>query len=341
MRQIVAILLDSLRMLRAAKVFWVSMILSSLIGLVYLSIALESDGYSVLFGLKKWEHAVLRGGTAEGEWLYVNIFTQFIYRFWLGVGAILLALISTVSVFPEFTRDGAVEIALSKPVSRMKLFLTKYVGCLLFVAIQSVLFAVLVFAALIWRLDYVNWSIFWVVPVIVFAFSLIHCVQVLVGVLTRSSVISLLVGICFWGVVWLIQLGADVTYKQGYALDEVNLGIDWGGGGIVEKNHEDAGDSTSKDAYDAIDKISTPLPKIRDLTLSLEQLVKFRDSGSLLEKIQLGEMIRSGGTREQKEMAAERLTRERHSLIYMVLTSLGFELVVVSMACWIFCRRDY
>lgn len=327
-------------MLQAAKLFWVSMILSGLIGFVYLSIGLEEDGYSVLFGLRKWEHPVLRGGTAEGEWLYVTIFTQFIYRFWLGVGAILLALMSTVSVFPEFTRDGAVEISLSKPVSRLKLFLTKYVGCLLFVAIQSVLFAVLVFAALIWRLDYVNWSVFWIVPVIVFAFSLIHCVQVLVGVVTRSSVISLLVGICFWGTVWMIQLGSDITYKQGYAMAQVNLGIDWTGGGIVEREDGDYADTASQEVYDAIERVSMPLPKIRDLTLSLERLVDFRDSGSILEKIKLEE-ANHGGTLEQKHAAVEQLTRARHSLLYIVLSSLGFEVIVLGLAAWVFCRRDY
>lgn len=340
MRQIYTILLDSLRMLHARKMFWVTLWLSALVGVVYMSIALEEDGFSVMFGMRKWENAIMKAGTAEGEWLYVNLFVQFIYRLWLGVGAILLALISTVSVFPEFTREGAVEIALSKPVSRLKLFVTKYLGCLLFVAIQSALFSVLVFVAFIWRLDYVNWSIFWVVPVIVFAFSLIHCVQVLVGILTRSSMVALLVGICFWGILWVMQLGADISYKQGYAYDEVGLAIDWREGRVTEKSNESAPDTATQKTYQMIEMASAPLPKIRDLTLSLGSLVTFRDSGSLLENIHVDEIIRSGSP-DEREQAAERLTRERHSLAYTVLSSLAFELVVLGIAYWCFKRRDY
>ena len=45
-------------------------------------------------------------------------------------------MISTASLFPDFLAGGAVDLYLSKPISRLRLFLFKYSCGLLFVALQ-------------------------------------------------------------------------------------------------------------------------------------------------------------------------------------------------------------
>lgn len=340
MIQTITILTDSMRMLLERKLFWVSFIFSSLLGLIYLSISLEPDGLSLFFGMKHIENDVFFKGSADGEFFYVSLFSTYITRYWLGGGAILLALISTVSVFPEFMKPGTIEVSLSKPVSRMKLFFVKYFGCLIFAGLQASLFALIVFVAIGWRLEYWNWTIFWVVPIITFAFSLIHCVQVLVGVLTRSSLMALLSGISFWGLVWLVQMTEQTVYLNAHAMVEEKMSVDWKTGKFQGYDEKQKVDAEAQENYQLVKSIATPLPKVRDVTLYLDQLVQFRDSGSILEQVDLIASVEKNDI-QFKAQRAERRTQERHTPTYIYLSSLGFECVVLSLACFIFVRRDY
>ena len=89
-----------------------------------------------------------------------------------------------------------------------------------------------------------------------------------------------------------------------------------------------------------VKSIATPLPKVRDVTLYLDQLVQFRDSGSILEQVDLIASVEKNDI-QFKAQRAERRTQERHTPTYIYLSSLGFECVVLSLACFIFVRRDY
>jgi len=134
MRQELTLLLDSFRLLQAKRLFWVALGISGLVGLVYASIGFTPTGMSMWFGLQSFDNPLIRAGTAEAEAFYLLLFTDLIVRFWLAWFAVALALISTSSIFPEFLREGAVEMLLSKPLGRLRLFVWKYLGSLLFVA---------------------------------------------------------------------------------------------------------------------------------------------------------------------------------------------------------------
>lgn len=340
MVQVCTLLLDSFRMLLARRLFWVSVILSSLLALIYLSISLDPNGVSLFFGYKFIENPVLKAGSPVGEYFYVTLFTTYLNRYWLGSGAILLALISTVSVFPEFTRSGAIEVSLSKPISRIKLFFVKYVGCLLFVALQTTIFAGIVFLAIGLRLDYWNYSVFWVIPVITFVFSLIHCVQVLIGIWTRSSLAALLTGICFWALCWIVQMTEQTLYLNTYAMVEEKISVDWKTGSFEGYDEKQAVDPEAEKNYQIMRAMSVPFPKVRDVTLYLEQLVQFRDSGSILEQIDLVASVEKNEI-QYKTQRAERRTRERHTPVYFIGSSLAFECIVLLLTAGVFVRRDY
>ena len=59
MRVMGILLLDSFRMLRARRLFWVALCLSGLIAMVYASIGFDEGGVSVLFGLLSFESCLL------------------------------------------------------------------------------------------------------------------------------------------------------------------------------------------------------------------------------------------------------------------------------------------
>jgi ABC-type transport system involved in multi-copper enzyme maturation permease subunit len=76
------------------------------------------------------------------QFWYKWVFSVFVIGIWAKWAALVLALISTASIFPELIASGSIDLYLSKPISRLRLFLTKYVGGLLFVVLQMTIFAV-------------------------------------------------------------------------------------------------------------------------------------------------------------------------------------------------------
>ena len=182
------LLLDSFRVLRAQKLFWIVLLLSGMVALVYVSIGFNERGISLFFGLWTIEHGTLQLGTEESRELYLLIFTNTIVPYWLGLFAVVLALISCASIFPEFVREGAIELTLSKPPRRITLFLGKYLGSLLFVFLQVLPFTVIVFLSFGIRFEEWNLGFFWAVPLVVLVFSFVYAMHVLISIWSGSTV---------------------------------------------------------------------------------------------------------------------------------------------------------
>ena len=332
------ILLDSLRMLRASNLFWVSIWISTLVALVYASIGFTDTGISAGFGLWDIPMPILRKGTREAEVFYLLMFTDVIVRFWLGWFSLVLALISTSSIFPQFLQTGSIEIALSKPVSRTRLFLLKYLGGLLFVALQTALFCLVAFIAMGLRVNEWNLTIFWAVPVITFSFSLIYCVGVIIGVTTRSTVFALLGALMFWLLTLVAQWTEDFMYKVAYLMPEVGMGVDLKSGQISEADNNSG--SGMKKAYEAIKPVVAVLPKTRECTVGLKRLIRFNERNSMLTGMDMGSVLMAGEADPAIRKAMEKYEM-RHSWFSIIGSSLVFEVLVLGWAVWIFSRRDY
>ena len=132
MRAVATLLLDSLRLLRARALFWVTLGISTLVGVTYLSIGFTDTGMSMMFGLANFDHELLRKGGEFSELLYIGLFNKFIVGLWLSWVAVILGLVSCASIYPDFMAEGSIELSLSKPIRRLTVFFTKYLGSLLF-----------------------------------------------------------------------------------------------------------------------------------------------------------------------------------------------------------------
>ena len=111
MRQGLTILLDSFRLLHAKKLFWITFAITLMVALAYASIGYYENGTSLFFGLKKIDNEILVKGSEEAAAFHLLLFTDVIVKFWLAWFAIMLALISTASIFPNFLKEGAIVIA--------------------------------------------------------------------------------------------------------------------------------------------------------------------------------------------------------------------------------------
>ena len=113
MRAVLAVFMDSFRLLQARRLFWITFGISMLVALAYASIGFDEKGMTLFFGAKEFENPILREGRPEAAAFYVMIFTDWIVGLWLAWFALGLAIISTAGIFPDFIAEGSIGISLS------------------------------------------------------------------------------------------------------------------------------------------------------------------------------------------------------------------------------------
>ncbi len=107
-------------------------------------------------------------------------------------GGLFLSIFSTSSFIPNMLEKGAVDLIISKPVSRAQIILGKYLGGILIVLINIAYLIVSLWLLIglkfgIWDLSFL-YSIF----TITFTFGSLYSLIILVGVLTQSSVLAMM-----------------------------------------------------------------------------------------------------------------------------------------------------
>lgn len=327
MRVFMTLLVDSLRLLRARVLFWITLGISALAALLYLSIGFTPDGMSAFFGAATFKNEMIHSGSEYAELFYLGLFSKFIVALWLSWVAVGLALISCAPIFPDFMSEGSIGIPLSKPVSRLTLFFSKYVGALLFVILQVGVFCLIVFIAIRWRVGTWNPSIFWAVPLVTLVFSYIYSVVVLISVWTRSVLAAILAGVIVWFVAWLGQKSEEMLYMVSHptgAAAEISVEQRQSALADMEKWHKV---SVMGMAF---------MPKTGETMNVMDRLVvvggKTGFSNSSFIAVLFGQKDEDANL--DKAMA-------RNSTFYVIGTSLGFEALMLGLAAWIFCRRDY
>lgn len=332
------LLTDSVRLLRARVLFWVTLWISVLAALLYSSIGFDETGYSLAFGLVHFNDQSVVRGSLGAEILYLKDFSDYFVGIWLSWLAVGLAIFSSASIFPDFMSEGSIGIPLSKPVSRLTLFLCKYVGSLLFVVLQVTLFCLIVLVAMRVRIGFWNPSVFWAVPLVTLMYSYIYSVVVLVSVKTRSVLAAVLAGFF----VWFLAFGAHYVEEGFYwatRTQELSLFTDSGHHPKTDNGHSSAASSEEdtdwKRWHDYSEIAVAAMPKTSETTQLMDRLMTVKGpqmSGSLVaaqtgQYGDLGEVVKK--------------IKTRHSPFYIIGTSLGFEAVMLALAAWIFCRRDY
>lgn len=367
MTQTLALLLDAYRELNAKKLFWITMILSGLLCLVVLLIGRNGDSYQVL-----WFSGIKLGTGQSPEEFYVQgLFYVFGYKAWLTFGAGIIALVSTAGIFPEFVKDGSIDTVLSKPISRLRLFLTKWLGGLLFVFLQITVFTVACFLAIGLRGGVWAFSIFWAIPLTVLFFSYLYSFSVLVGVFTRSTIAALILTMLLWAPVILIDfvernmlLPMVVQFEYNEAIlerDQMDAysGIDQRVNpvnlqpesmpeiteALVQSDLDDLGRASAgwSNFQRWVYIVKTVLPKTGETTSYLTKFMYPDEFETGYLENMAGGTTHGYGYNFDPDLASEvkgRVERNR-GLFWVIGTSLLFELICLSLAAWKFCRRDY
>jgi ABC-type transport system involved in multi-copper enzyme maturation permease subunit len=201
--QTTAMLVDAYRELNSKKMFWISLILSALVVASIACVGINNKGLTVLWWTISLD--ILNTSLLSPASFYKFVFIQFGFNFWLAWIASILALISTASIIPDLVAGGSIELSLSKPIARVRLFLTKYATALLFTGLQVGVFTLASFLVIGIRGGSWEWSIFLAIPLVLLFFSFIYCVCALLGLITRSTIAALLLSVLFWFFLFLLN----------------------------------------------------------------------------------------------------------------------------------------
>ena len=134
MIQTLALFLDAYRELNAKKLFWITLSLSGVVMILFALVGINGPNIT-LTGLH------FNVSPLDPFTVYKMVFSLIVIGIWLSWAAVVLALISTAGLFPDLISGGTIDLYLSKPISRLRLFLTKYATGLLFVTLQVSVFA--------------------------------------------------------------------------------------------------------------------------------------------------------------------------------------------------------
>ncbi len=119
-------------------------------------------------------------------------------------GGIFLSIFSTASLVPTMLERGHIDLLISKPLSRTQLFLGRYVGGLSIMAFNVIYliggsWLILSAKTGIWYFPYL-----YSIPMVVVAFAIVYALMVLVGVVTRSTGVTVMVAysVLFFSPFW-------------------------------------------------------------------------------------------------------------------------------------------
>ncbi len=122
----------------------------------------------------------------------------FLIKLGLGVVAVFVALIVTSPIVPETFRSGSLHLLLSKPISRIWLYMFKLFGGCIFVLfnITFVLIGLYLIAGI--RFDIWNEGLLYCIPLLLFVFIIFYSVSALVGLVWGNSIVCVVSCIIFW-----------------------------------------------------------------------------------------------------------------------------------------------
>ncbi len=376
--QTLAIFRDAYRELNSKRMFWIVLLLSAVVVCVIAALGIHETTSALgshqqrvtLFGID-----VPFPVKMDRRTLYRGMFTELGVNHWLDWAAMVLAVISTAGIFPDFVTTGSIELYLSRPISRLRLFFTKYAAGLLFVTLQAGVFCLGSFLAIGLRADLWEPAIFWAIPLVVCIFSYLFSVSVLVGLLTRSTMSAILLTLLFWLSLFLIHF-TDQGFLKEHLDDARKLAFAQRALDSLERAPttppattrsaraaQQAGfremqrQRAMQDRDDAqadllhlrnFERIvwwaQMALPKTYETNLLMVRAMKFEAVQAMGNPwdfsddlpMQPGPM----GVDFDLEARAKRVMMQ-HSLLWVLGSSLAFEAVILAIGAAVFCRRDF
>lgn len=367
-----ALLLDAYRDLNSRKMFWVVLILNLLVIAGFGTLGVSNNRMSIL----TWE---LPLEIPLPVFVYKWIFSYVIVGQWLTWGATILALISTASIFPDFMAGGTIDLYLSKPIGRLRLFFMKFLTGLLFVALQVTVFTVGGLIVLRTRGGLWEPGLLLAIPIVVLFYSYLFSICVLVGVLTRSTLAALFLTLVAWLLIFgLNQADRSLMHMEDYLAGRAEdahrriVHLDAEIADVQARLKEATGADapapadSSPDAMELRrltrqrqaqfeaslrDRPPSWVEGLQPVIFALNTLVpKTQETISLLDRALFTDLVLKTALTAMPDFGRGPMhgwrgriqnTLHARSMAWVLGSSLAFEAVMLSLASWRFCSRDF
>jgi ABC-type transport system involved in multi-copper enzyme maturation permease subunit len=232
-------------------------------------------------------------------------------------GAAFTMLVSTIITaffIPNMLARGTLDLLLVKPLGRVRLFLYKFTGGLLFILVNTIVIMTGIWLAL--RLQSGLWVNAFLLCILVFSlqFAILYAVSAFVAVLTRSAIVAMFVTLIFWG----------MLFAEGW--------IHWLAVGQFLVQQPPSEPHGAAAVYDSIHKA---LPRYKELDWLISKEIK-------------AELIRptdpdrpEQAARYQAELRELETENRMFTWTQSVAVSCVFIVAMLGLACWRFATRDY
>jgi ABC-type transport system involved in multi-copper enzyme maturation permease subunit len=199
-----ALFLDALYQVLDNKVFRILAGVVLALVLATFLVGARDDALVLLFGWKEifyedifaFFNMPYPGVEGAGEILVQRV-QQILVDGLAGSLGIMFAIAATAFFVPRMLEKGAADTLFSKPVSRFALLLSRYCSGLLFVAILALVLVGGMHVGFLLNSGYSDPGFLWSILTLIYVFALLHGFSILVGVLTRSTVASILLTLVF------------------------------------------------------------------------------------------------------------------------------------------------
>jgi ABC-type transport system involved in multi-copper enzyme maturation permease subunit len=143
-------------------------------------------------------------GSASLPGELVTKVTHYVVGLFGAPAIMLLGCVITAFFIPNMLRKGTIDLLLAKPVNRVSLLVYKYVGGLTFMFLNTTVLIVGLWVALGVRTGI--WEPIFLVTILIltFEFALFYALSTLLGVLTRSPIVSILGCVMLWGALFIV-----------------------------------------------------------------------------------------------------------------------------------------
>ncbi|MEX2120149.1 MAG: ABC transporter permease [Pirellulales bacterium] len=152
---------------------------------------------------------------------WINSALMTFISFFAGTIGVFAAILVTASIIPQTFDAGAIDLLLSKPISRALLYVAKFLGGCAFIAINALYLVGGLW--LIVGLRFGTWStkLLWCVPLLMFLFAIYYSVSALAGVVWKNAIVSVVISVLFWAICFTV--GTAKTMIEFIAINPARL----------------------------------------------------------------------------------------------------------------------
>jgi ABC-type transport system involved in multi-copper enzyme maturation permease subunit len=238
--------------------------------------------------------------------------------------ALAVSVIITAGFIPNMLAKGSLDLLASKPIGRSTLLVYKYIGGLTFMFLLTAFTVLGVWVAIGVRSGIWSTNFLAIIPILTLYFAVLYAVSTLAAVLTRNTLVAILLTGLAWGVFYGIGLVNDKIASH-TATEQPEPDNRRGRNQPQPPRDPDAPlwGFIPKSVFPVFTTLHAVTPRTFDLDSRLGRLIAE------------GVLTRN----ELKEAGYDKPPRETWG--GMIGVSLGFIAVMLALACWRFGTRDY